>query len=401
MAYRWPVGTTFTRIALAVEDRSGPVCDRSMPVCDHRDHALWTFEGPIQVINHLVRCPDPACQSRGRTFSPEAERSISMPRWGIGWDVLCWLGQRRLARHWSVPQRRLALQDTHQIALSDDAIDHAIGLYQTMLAARQQDPDRLAEASRDLASLGLTIDGLQPEKGHATLSVVRELMSKRVGFAEPWLSSATQEVQRLIVLARQWAERLAKPVRGWRSDQQDAFVTAIATEFPGRPHRYGQNHFLRDVAKPVLDMDSRAQVKMRRTVRGLRAIERGVLEARWPATAPAPTPPHETSQADDAPLSELLAAAAPVPCASSNVEVVRTDSPLEATGVGAAGEPGVEEEAGEGVLGYCAAVRGILNDRQGGPLHPPGVRMSEALQDVRDSLDRTLQAQKGGVERRG
>ena len=108
MAYRWPVGTTFKRIALAVEDRSCPVCDRSMHVCDHRYHALWTFEGPTQVVNRLVRCPDPSCQSRGRTFSPEAELSISMPRWCIGWDVLCWLGHRRFARHWSVPQLRAA-----------------------------------------------------------------------------------------------------------------------------------------------------------------------------------------------------------------------------------------------------------------------------------------------------
>jgi hypothetical protein len=211
------------------------------------------------------------------------------------------------------------------------------------------------------------------------------------------LSSATQEVQRLIVLARQWAERLAKPVRGWRSDKQDAFVTAIAAEFPGIPHRYCQNHFLRDVAKPVLEMDSRAKVKMRRKVRGLRAIERGVLAERRQAAAAEPTPPHETSKADDAPLSELTAAAAPVPCASSDWGVVRTDSTLEATRVAAAGEPVVEDEAGEVVLGYCAAVRGILNDSQGGPLHPPGVRMSEALQDVRDSLDRNLQAKKGGV----
>jgi hypothetical protein len=323
-----------------------------------------------------------------------------MPRWCIGWDVLCWLGHRRFARHWSVPQLRLELKDTHQIALSDDAIEHYIGLYQTMLAACQQDPDRLADAYRDIASLVLTIDGLQPEKGHETLYVVRELMSKRVWFAEPLLSSATQEVQRLIVLARQWADRLAKPVRGWMSDKQDAFVTAIATEFPGIPHRYCQNHFLRDVAKPVLEIDSHAKVKMRRKVRGLRAIERGVLEERRQATAPEPTPPHETSKADAAPLSELPAAAAPVPCASSDVGVVRRDSPLEVTGVAAAGEPGVEDEAGEVVLGYCAVVRGILNDSLGGPLHPPGVRMSEALQDVRDSLERNLQAQKGGVERR-
>jgi hypothetical protein len=245
----------------------------------------------------------------------------------------------------------LALKDTHQIALSDDAIEHDSGLSQTMLAARQQDPDRLAEAYRDIASLVLTIDGLQPDKGQATLSVVRELMRKRGWCAAPWLSRATQEVQRLIVLARQWAARLAKPVRGWRSDTPEAFVTAIATEFPGIPHRSCPNHCLRDVAKPVRAMDSRAQVKMRRTVRGLRAIEGGVLEARRHAPAPEPTPPHETSQADDAPLSELLAAAAPVPWASSHVGVVRTDSPREAPGVGAAGEPGVEEEAGEVVLG--------------------------------------------------
>jgi len=269
-----------------------------------------------------------------------------------------------------------------------------------MLAARQQDPERLAEDYRDIEALVLTLDGLQPEKGHETFYVVRELMSKRVWFAEPLLSSATPEVPRLIILARQWAERLAKPVRGWMSDKQDACVTAIATEFPGIPHRDCQTHFLRDLAKPVLEMDSRAKVKMRRKVRGLRAIERCVLEERRQAAAPEPTPPHETSKADDVPLSELPAAAAPAPWASSDLGAVHTDSALEATGWGAAGEPVVEDEAGEVVLGYCAAVRGMLNDSQGGPLHPPGVRMSEALQDVRDSLDRNLQAKKGGVESR-
>jgi hypothetical protein len=83
-----------------------------------------------------------------------------------------------------------------------------------MLAARQQDPERLADDYREITSLGLTIDGVQPEKGHETLYVVRELRRKRVWFAEPLLSSATEEVQRVIALARQWAEYLAKPVGG-------------------------------------------------------------------------------------------------------------------------------------------------------------------------------------------
>jgi hypothetical protein len=406
VAYRWPAGTTFKRIALEVEDRLCPVCHRYMHVCDHRYHALWTFEGPTQVVNRLVRCPDTACQSRGRTFSPEAELSISMPRWCLGWDVLCWLGHRRFARHWSVPQLRLELKDTHQIALSDDAIEHYIGLYQTMLAARQQDPERLAEAYRDIESLVLTIDGLQPEKGHETLYVVRELTSKRVWFAEPLLSSAEPEVRRLIALARQWAERLAKPVRVWMSDKQDAFVKAIAEEFSGTPHRYCQNHFLRDLAKPVLEMDSRAKVTMRRKVRGLRAIERRVLEERRPTTAPESTAQPERSKTTYIPRADPPAGAAPPmaampePGASSDRGMHRPDGALDATGLRGAREAEVEDEVGEVVLGYCAAVRGILNDSQGGPLHPPGLRMREALQDVRDSLERSLQGKKGGLQNR-
>lgn len=403
MAYRWPAGTTFKRIELEVEDRSCPVCDRYMHVCDHRYHHLWTFEGPTQVINRLVRCPDTSCESRGRTFSPEAELSLSMPRWCMGWDVFCWLGHRRFARHWSVPQLRLELTDTHQIALSDDAIEHYIGLYQTMLAARQQDPERLAGTYRAIESLVLTIDGLQPEKGHETLYVVRELKGKRVWFAEPLLSSAEQEVRRLIVLARQWAEHLEKPVRMWMSDKQDAFVKAIAAEFAGIPHRYCQNHFMRDLAKPVLEMDSHAKVKMRSKVRGLRAIERQVLADRRNPGTPEPPAQHEKPKTAAPPLADLPESAAlplavaPEPCASSDRGLLRTDHPLAATGLAGAGDAQAKDEVGEVVLGYCAAVRGILNDSQGGPLQPPGLRMSAALQDVRDSLDRSLQAKKGGL----
>ena len=195
----------------------------------------------------------------------------------------------------------------------------------------------------------LSIDGLQPEKGHETLYVVRELGQKRVWFAETLLSSSAAEVQRVLARARAWVERLGLPVRCWVSDKQDAFVTGIAAEFPDVPHRYCSNHFVRDLAKPMLDADSHAKVKMRQKVRGLREIEREVLAERA------------------------------VEAASDQA------TPDEAT-------PDV-------VLEYCAAARGILNDNQGGPLHPPGERMAEALTEVRQSLQRNLGAKKGGARR--
>ena len=56
-----------------------------------------------------------------------------------------------------------------------------------------------------------------------------------------------------------------------------------------------------------------------------------------------------------------------------------------------------DEESQDVGLDYCASVRGILNDDQGGPLHPPGFRMAEALEDVHASLQRNLEAKKGGL----
>ena len=306
--------------------------------------------------------PSPDDQSRSRDHDRHAW-------WVLGWDVVCWLGQRRFARHWSVGQLRADLADTSQIRLSADAIETYMHRYQQMLAARRQAPDQLAIAYADVEAVMLAIDGLQPEKGHETLYVVRELERKRVWFAEPLLSSATTEVQQLLVQARRWAERLGKPIRLWMSDKQDAFVRGIAAEFPGVPHRYCTNHFLRDVAKPVLEADSRAKVKMRRTIRGLRAIEREVVSAR---------------RSTDLPGRSIT------PLEERRDTLEEVEEP-QATAV--RGEAATQEV----VLDYCAAVRGILNDDQGGPLHPPGLRMAEALGEVQASLQRNLEAQKGGL----
>ena len=68
--------------------------------------------------------------------------------------------------------------------------------------------------------------------------------------------------------------------------------------------------------------------------------------------------------------------------------------------VGPANVPAPEaDSAGAVVLDYCAAVRGILNDDQGGPLHPPGLRMAEALNEVRESIQRNLDEKKGDSPR--
>src|SRR5262249_11156537 len=194
------------------------------------------------------------------------------PRWTPVWAFFCGTGPARFPPHMAIPTIQSELLDDYGIKLSGDAIAQYIRRYQAMLAARQQDAESLRRQYRSVGEIILCIDGLQPEKGHETLYVVRELTRKRVWFAEPLLSATLDQVRRLIQKAKQWAQSLGTTVELWVSDRQDVFVKAIAAEFPDVPHRYCDNHFLRDLAKPVLEADSHAKVQMRKKVRGLRTI---------------------------------------------------------------------------------------------------------------------------------
>jgi len=356
MRPRWPEDTRFTRVVLEVEDNVCAVCGAALHICDHRRHRIFTLQGPVEVVCKLAHCSDRQCAAHAKTRSPYAETILTLPWWLIGWDVFCWMGHRRFARHWSVPQIRSELADTYQIPLSADAIEDAVRRYQTMLAARQQAPQLVAAAYQNVDALVLSIDGLQPEKGHETLYVVRELNAKRIWFAEALLSSNADEVRRLLIQAQAWATQLGLPVHLWLSDKQDAFVTGIAAEFPGVPHRYCVNHFLRDLAKPMLEADSHAKVKMRSTVRGLRTIEREVLQQRRPIAAEAPAvAPVAMTPADESPA---VVPTAPPPGTQPPAPPLAKDVPT------ATASPA---DAGEVVLDYCSAVRGVLNDDQGGP----------------------------------
>src|SRR3954447_21696427 len=118
----WPDDTVFSRLVLDVESDQCEFCGRPLHVCDHRFHRIHTLQGPLELVCRLAHCSDPVCPERSQTISPAAELSLTLPWWLIGWDVFCWMGHRRFARHWSIPQLQAELRDDYRIPLSDDAI---------------------------------------------------------------------------------------------------------------------------------------------------------------------------------------------------------------------------------------------------------------------------------------
>src|SRR5580704_3090200 len=375
---RWGPGIEFRKLVLEPEpdDRRCAHCGEFTHIYEHRDRRLYLLTGATHLVSKIAHCMDKECPGHQEVVESAAEMGLAPPFWTIGWDVFAWMGHRRFARNWSVPQIRAELADSYGITVSPDLVEDYVKRYQAIVAARESAPESLADAYRKVKDLVLTIDGLQPEKGHETLYVVRELRLKRVWFAIPLLSSSGPEVKSVFEQADAWAKQLDKPVRLWISDKQKAFVTGIAEVFAGVPHRYCSNHFLRDLAKPVLERDSHAKVQMRRKVRGLRQVERRVLDERRKRSNPSVS---SGEVVPPTPTPATLSASTPAaPAAASTTS-------------GA-----VRSEAQDIVLEYAAGIRGILNDDQGGPLDPPGLRMAEALGEVRGSLQRCVEPKKGG-----
>ena len=113
----------------------------------------------------------------------------------------------------------------------------------------------------------------------------------------------------------------------FRSAARSCSVRAL----PGVPHQLCHFHYLREAARPIYEADRHAKKELKKRVRGVRPIERG-MEGREDAEA----------------------------------QVVR---------------------------GYCAAVRSALTDDGRPPLAASGLKLRQRLTAVAESLDRV--AEKG------
>ncbi len=339
MARKWPGNIEFEIKDIPFDSEWCSDCDSKLHYCPAAERRIYSLNAPLILRRKRAKCSNPLCIQSKHWFYPSAEKLIAMPKWKIGWDVFTWMGFRRFKRHWSVPQIQDELRDTNGIELSSDAIEDHLRRYRYMVAKRYQNFDNLQQVYKDTRRVILSIDGLQPEKGHETLYVVRDLVKNRVWFAEPLLSSSTEEVCRIFQRTKEWAQKIGVKVEGWMSDKQSALVQGVSREFPNATHAYCKNHFLLDLAKKMLEIDSHAKVQMRKKVRGLRTIERQVLT--------------EVTQGE------------------------------------------LRKEAGDIVMDYCCIIRGILNDNHGGPFNPPGTRMYRALIEVKESIASNLRKRQG------
>ncbi|MBP1993824.1 hypothetical protein [Paenibacillus eucommiae] len=146
---------------------------------------------------------------------------------------------------------------------------------------------------------------------------------------------------------------LGYPIVGIVSDGQQSIRLAFETLLPDVPYQYCQYHYLKDIAKPVVDADRKLKMELKKSIRGIRDIERKIEQAQTQA---------------------------------AETEHTKSEQPNPET----TGEESLEVTEAQIAKGYVAAVRALLLEDGDPPLELPGMLIYERARAIQASLQRCL-----------
>jgi hypothetical protein len=321
-----------------------------------RSHTAWnkkisTLSGVIHAWSMAYACPNIDCPHAGVTYKSAEAEALSMKHSSYSYDVLCLVGELRFKQHRTCKEIADTLNE-RGIVTSERYAQTLYERYQTLLAASLDDYVKqiLAETTAQNGGIILSMDGVQPEKGNEMLYVIREVFSGTILAAQNMKSGAAAELRALIDPIIE----LGYPIVGIVSDGQVSIRQAFESLLPDVPYQYCQYHYLKDIAKPVVDADRKLKMELKKSMRGLRDIERKIEQAEkkaiTEAQASAKASPHALSDAPEAPSYK-------------EAQVAK---------------------------GYAAAVRALLLEDGEPPLDLPGMLIYERAQAIQASLQRCL-----------
>lgn len=309
-------------LVLSCLNQRCPGCERPLWFAYENFRKITTLDAVLGLTLQIRRCVNPACECYHRPYRPESEGRLALPHHEFGLDVIAWIGAQRYQACCSVPEIHRDLQG-HGVVIAPRTVDHLLARYDELVSVALEAPVRRA-ALRQQGRLILALDGLQPDKGHEVLWVIRDVLSAEILLARSLLVSGREELIGLLREALVGLEGI--PIQGVISDGQHAVRQAVATLLPGAPHQLCQFHYLREASRPIWEADRHAQTALRQRVRGVRVIERQVQD--------------------------------------------RTDPEAEV------------------IRGYCAAVRGALSETGHPPLEAGGLQLQQRLTLIEASLKR-------------
>jgi hypothetical protein len=293
-------------------------------------HPVWSkyvtlVTEVVQVTSIGYRCANVACSGGRVVYRSAAGETLSLRGFSFGLDVIAWIGELRWKQQRTRAEIHARLQEAG-IAISEREVQQLYETYALLLeqSAAQRVEERRAQMQAN-GGMILSLDGIQPEKGNECLWVVREVLTGTTLAARNLVVSDTTAIQALLAPLGE----LGLPILGVISDGFKPIRLAVAALWPEVPHQLCQFHVLRDLAQPTVEADRHLKTALKKSLRGVGAVEQPHVEA-------------------DTPESQVI-------------------------------------------MGYAHAIRAVLLEDGRPPLDLPGVTMYEELQAIADSLEQSQQ----------
>jgi hypothetical protein len=152
----------------------------------------------VKVVSHFLECENWGCPQRAIVYRPHQEDALALRGYTFGLDVVAKIGELRYHKHLSITEIRERLTTESNISISVKEVALLCEVFLALVTTIARHDQALLEQLRSVGGIVLALDGVQPEKSHETLSILRDVRSGRVLVAQTLLSSATAELEPLI-----------------------------------------------------------------------------------------------------------------------------------------------------------------------------------------------------------
>jgi len=220
---------------------------------------VQTMAGPVFVAGKSKKCVGADCAHRGSHYHASQVWQLSLPQSTYGLDVLAFIGWQHEQEHKQLVEIATMLNQ-QGVEVSER---HVGRLYRQFLALLGGQSDRvkqrLAEMVQQHGGVIWGIDALQPE-GHGTLLYVLYEVLSGTPVAGIQLDHPTEAE---LVAWLQPYQAWSYPVLATLSDGEAAIIAALARCWPQAPRQRCQEHFLANLAEPVLKVDDQLRQWLR------------------------------------------------------------------------------------------------------------------------------------------
>jgi hypothetical protein len=249
-----------------------PYCKSKLEYCHTvSKKTISTLSGVITIVNMGYRCSNINCSHSNTVYRSAQAEQLSMKHITYGMDVIAHVGQLRFKEH-KTRKEIMDILNAEGVSVSERHVQKLYERYAVLLRASAENyaKEKLKKVTEIHGGIILSMDGVQPEKGNETLYVIREVLSGTIVAAKNVKSSSSEELMEFIKPILEYGF----PILGFVSDGQQSIRLAFEKLSPDTPYQYCQFHYLKDIAKPVVDNDRKLKTNIKKKLRGIREIEK-------------------------------------------------------------------------------------------------------------------------------